>query len=98
MKIEISPTARGHIVDLVAWWDANRPSARARVETALAETLEAIARHPTIGRAYGVNPQYRMTRLRGTPYFAFYRIEEAARVVRIAAVWSGGRGGKPELG
>lgn len=98
MKVEISPTARVHIAELVAWWDANRPASRARVETSLEEVLEAIVRHPYVGRTYSKKPQYRMWRLRGTPYFAFYRVDEEARVIRLSAVWSGVRGEKPDLG
>ncbi len=98
MKIEISPTARTQIGELVGWWDANRPASRVRVEGALAEALDAIATHPELGRIYAKRPQHRMWRLRRTPYYAFYRIDEAANVIRIAAVWSGVRGKGPELG
>ncbi|MBI5509717.1 MAG: hypothetical protein HY903_13265 [Deltaproteobacteria bacterium] len=63
MKIEISPTARGQLEELVVWWDANRT-----------------------------------WRLRGTPYFAFYRVDEGAKIIKVAAVWSAVRGGEPDLG
>ena len=51
MRIEVSPTARQHMVELVAWWDANRPAARVRVEDAFEQALEMIARHPKLGGA-----------------------------------------------
>jgi plasmid stabilization system protein ParE len=98
MKVEISPTAREQLNELVAWWDANRPAAKVGVEDALAETLDIIAAHPEIGRIYTKKTLYRMWRIGTTPYFAFYRVDKKTRVIKIAAVWSSIRGREPELG
>jgi plasmid stabilization system protein ParE len=76
MTIEISPTARRHVAELVAWWDKNRPAARVRVEDALAAALDAIAGHPQLGRTYTQRPSYRVWRLKATPYYVFYRLPD----------------------
>jgi plasmid stabilization system protein ParE len=69
MKVEISPTARRQIAELVEWWNRNRPAARVRVEEAIGTALEAIAEHPELGPRYLPRPQYRTWRLKGTPYY-----------------------------
>lgn len=97
MRIEVSPTAREHLVELVAWWDANRPAARVRVEDAFERALEMIATHPKLGAVYLRDLRYRTWGLKGTPYYAFYRVDDAAEVVRVAAVWSAVRGEGPPL-
>jgi len=52
VKIEISEVALGHLVELAEWWDANRPEARVRVDTAFEQVLEEIAEHPKVGAPY----------------------------------------------
>ncbi len=97
MRIEVSPTARQHLVELVEWWDANRPEARVRVEDAFGKALDLIASHPKLGSSYPRDPRYRMWGLKGTPYYAFYRVDEKKKVVLVAAVWSAARGDGPPL-
>ncbi len=98
MKVEISPTARQHLAELMAWWDANRPAARVRVEDAFDEAVDAIAGNPKLGPIYPKARRYRTRRLKGTPYYLFYRVDEAAEVIRVAAVRSSIRGEGPDLG
>jgi plasmid stabilization system protein ParE len=75
MKIEISPTARHQLGELVAWWDEHRPSARVRVEDAFEAALDALLRYPARGVTYDKRPRYRTLLLKGTPYSLFYRVE-----------------------
>ncbi len=97
MKVEISPTARRQIAEFVEWWDRYRPAARVRVEKAVATALEAILEHPELGPRYSPMPQYRTWRLKGTPYFLFYRVDEEAGMIWIAVAWSLMRGASPKL-
>jgi plasmid stabilization system protein ParE len=98
MKLTISPTARLQLAELKAWWDANRPAARVRVEDAFAEAVEVLTEYPRLGPVYAKARQYRTTPLKGTPYYLVYRIDEAADAILIAAVWSSKRGQGPPLG
>lgn len=78
MKVEVPPPARRQLLALAAWWRENRPAARVRVKDALEAAVAAMGEHPGLGPAYSQDPQYRIWRLRGTPYVLFYRGDEAA--------------------
>jgi plasmid stabilization system protein ParE len=97
MKIDVSPAARGQIAELAEWWDANRPAAHVRVEDAFEDALKVIAAHPHLGQIYPKRPRYRMWRLRGTPYYLLYWIDDQAKMIGVAAAWSAGRAKDPDL-
>ena len=97
MKIIVAPEAREHLLELKAWWDENRPAARVRVEDAYALALEQLREQPWRGKRYTGRPDYRVLRLKGTPYSLYYRIDEDADELTIVAAWSGVRGDEPPL-
>lgn len=97
MKVLFSPTARQQIRLFTAWWNEHRRDARVRVEDALEAAVAVIGDHPDIGRSYAADPRYRTWRLKGTPYFLFYRFDEATDSVWVVVAWSGRRGVGPEL-
>lgn len=98
MKIEIAPAARQQLYDLIAWWDANRPSARVRVEDAFDKALGMLEVNPELGHVYTRAPRYRVKGLKGTPYHLLYRVDAGAGMIYVAAVWGAKRGVMPELG
>jgi len=67
VRVAVSPTARRQPLALAAWWRANRPAARVRVQDALEAAVAAMAEHPGLGPTYSQDPRYRTWRLRGTP-------------------------------
>lgn len=97
MNIKISPTARQQIAALAEWWNTNRRAARVRVEDAVEDALNAIRAHPEVGRSYTKARQYRIWRLKGTPYLLFYRIDARSDTILVAVAWSAKRGVGPAL-
>ncbi len=97
MKVRFSPTARRQIHLLAAWWNEHRPDAHVRVEDALESAIALLAEHPDIGRVHAADPTYRTWRLKGTPYFLFYRVDQAADTIWVVIAWSGRRGAGPDL-
>ena len=97
MKVVLSPTARLQLTTLADWWDAYRPDARTRVEDALGSAVAAMAEHPRAGPVYSRDPRYRTWRLKGTPYFLIYRVDEAVDAVVVVVAWSARRGVGPQL-
>ncbi|MGA8892500.1 MAG: type II toxin-antitoxin system RelE/ParE family toxin [Anaeromyxobacteraceae bacterium] len=97
MKVQVSPTARRQLLALAAWWNENRRTASVRVEDAFETAVAAMAEHPGLGPAYPLDARYRTWRLRGTPYFLLYRVDDAAGIIWVVAAWSAVTGLGPEL-
>lgn len=97
MKVRFSPTAQQQIELFAAWWNEHRRDAHIRVEDALEAAVAVMTEHPEIGRTYSADPRYRTWRLKGTPYFLFYQVDDAADTIWVAVAWSGRRGVGPEL-
>ncbi len=86
MKIEVLPIAQCHLLEQSKWWDSR--STRVRVWDAFEKAVDQIREFPRLGRAYGPRPDYRVWRLKGTPYYLLYRILDEHSVIEIADVFT----------
>ncbi len=64
----------------------DKPEAAARLATRIVAVVEALSKHPYLGRA-GTEPGIRELVIGGTPYIVAYRIE-GERVI-ISTIWHG---------
>lgn len=82
--------------ELATWWKENRPDSRTTVRKALRDVRSAIASTP-FGFQRDTERDVRRANLKNTPYYAFYRVKEAERLIEVVAVWSAQRGDGPKL-
>jgi len=97
--VEFSPEALAHVEGVREWWLANRQTSPALFLRELRTALRQAQRSPHTGKLYeaaGVRPIRRIL-LPKTSYHIYYWADEAALVVRVYAVWYGGRGEGPNL-
>ncbi len=95
-RVVIEPSAQAQARELAKWWKANRRSSRTTVKKSLREVAKELEELPHRYAEY-VDREVRRRRHRGTPYYAFYEVDEEATEVRIVAVWSLMRGDGPPL-
>ena len=95
-RILFLPPARFHVREAAQWWRENRASPEL-LERELDTALRLLARHPDIGPPVLQRPGVRRLLLRKTQYHLYYRVDRAAGVVRIVALWHTARGSEPEL-
>lgn len=98
VAVVLTPTARGHVQRIDAWWRADRLSSPDLFSQELAAALAVLEQAPRIGRPYadaGI-PDVRRVVLRSSRFHVYYSFDEG--VVAILAVWSGLRGSGPPLG
>ena len=99
MSLPVALTERASAqVDAVDdWWRANRPSAPRLFSQEFAGALEFLSIMPQAGRRYersGVRGVRRLL-LRATRHHVYYRVDTDQ--ITVLAVWSGVRGGGPNL-
>jgi plasmid stabilization system protein ParE len=97
--VELSPEALVHIDAIREWRLANRQGSPALFLRELRAALRQAQRSPHTGKLYeaaGVRPIRRIL-LPKTSYHIYYWPDEATLVVRVYAVWYGGRGEGPKL-
>lgn len=97
-RVEFSPEALGHVEQIAAWWESNRPAA----PTLFRDELEAaVSRLEIAPRAGGLYDRARMVLRRllmpRTRYHVYYSVEETDGLVRVHAVWHASRGHGPPL-
>jgi len=97
MKVEVTPEARRQLEERAAWWEENRPDSRVDVNEAFVDAIATIRSFPHLGRRYPQRPNYRVLQMTGTPYWVFYRVERARRVVFVVAVWGQSQGEVPPI-
>lgn len=98
MRVTVSPRALRQLEELVAWWRENRTRIPDHLEKEFGRVLKLVGRNPGLGTRYRADERYRIHRLKKTPYFIFYFVDEAAGVVQLDGVWSAQRGQGPPLG
>ena len=97
--VEFSPEATAHVEAVREWWWVNRQASPGLFLRELRAALRQVQRSPHTGKLYeaaGVR-QIRRILLPKTSYHLYYWPDEAARIVRVYAVWYGGRGEGPKL-
>ena len=96
--VELSPRAAVEVERARRWWRENRDKAPDALEHDL---LDLVARLETIAEQVGAEarnmPGVRRVLLQRIRYFAYFRIDEAAGRVEIAALWHASRRGQPRL-
>lgn len=99
MKVAFTPRARRRVVEVRAWWRANRPAAPELFEHELAEAVRALAEQPGLGRVYAAVAGRAMRRLllRKTEQHLYYTVDEASQILEVHTVWGARRGRKPRL-
>jgi plasmid stabilization system protein ParE len=96
-KIELSPEAAEQADAIQVWWVENRPKNRALFLRELRAAVRQVRRSPFTGKLYeaaGVRPTRRIL-LPKTGYHMYYWPDETATIIRVYAVWYGGRGNGP---
>lgn len=96
-RVELSPEALQQAQAIRAWCVENRPAAPDLFVDELGAAIRKLSSLPRIGARYEA-PGFREMRrvlLMRTRYHVYYTVDEAARLVRIHAIWHLARGGGP---
>ena len=98
-RVRLTSEARRQLLEIDAWWAANRSGAPVLLATELARAVSLLSTMPGLGKAYrGATAEpYRRLLLRRSRFHLYYSIDEGARTVMISAVWSAVRGHGPSL-
>jgi plasmid stabilization system protein ParE len=98
-RLLVAKRADTQIRTIDAWWIEHRDKAPGLFAQELANTLEAIADSPTVGRPYGVvgGVEVRRLLLRRCRYHVYFSYDAASDLVRVRAVWHSSRGRPPLL-
>ena len=88
MPVEIvwSVLARTRLREIRAYVAQDKPDAAERLAIRIVAMVEALRRHPHLGRA-GAKPEIREMVIGGTPYIVLYRVQ--GRRVTISTIWHG---------
>ena len=95
-QVRILPEAEQQARELHEWWSENRPDSRTNVKSELRRLSKRLAQHPNRYARYE-DREVRWCQLKGTPYYAFFRVNDEARQVDVVCVWSSMRGRGPDL-
>lgn len=98
-RIKVAPEAMPLLEQANAWWNEHRPAARSRVANELFRIVSFLTDSPKSGRLHekrGSN-EVRCLRLRETPYYLYYIVDDDEREVLIVSLWSAMRGSGPPL-
>ena len=98
-RLEVAPRADGQIRRIARWWHEHRPAAPSLFSEELADALESLMVHPTLGTAYGERrgTPVRRLRLPRSRYHVYFSYDVERDVVSVRAVWHGSRGSGPPL-
>jgi toxin ParE1/3/4 len=84
VEIVWSPLAVARLQEIRAFVAMDKPIAAERLATRIAAVVEALRRHPHLGRA-GAEPGVRELVIGGTPYIVVYKVQR--KRILIATVW-----------
>jgi plasmid stabilization system protein ParE len=91
-----TPVADRQILEIDAWWRANREKAPDKFEEELANAFETLAATPGVGQRYPHHDaSVRRMLLRSTKNHVYY--VEKDDCVLVVAVWGAVRGSGPDL-
>ncbi len=98
-RIQLTDEARRQLVEIEAWWAANRPSAPELLLRELDRAISLLSVMPMAGKAYlrSTSASYRRLLLRRSRFHLYYVIDETSQVVMIMAIWNAVRGHGPML-
>ncbi len=98
-RVRVTHTANELIDDLDAWWAENRPASVSQVANEVERTLSLLIETPGIGGIYKRRGAHviRRARLRATPYFLYYVVNDEAREVVVISAWSSEREAGPRF-
>jgi plasmid stabilization system protein ParE len=95
-RVRILPEAEEQARELYEWWESERPASQTNVKGELHQLSKRLARFPNRYPRYE-DRDVRWCQLKGTPYYAFFRVDDEAREVEVICVWGGSRGRGPEF-
>lgn len=99
LKLVVTKDADSLIDQADLWWREHRPGTANRVEEELARALALLLESPGIGALYPDDavPGLRRYRLRTTPYFLYYAVDNDKQTLVVVALWSAMRKKGPPL-
>ncbi len=98
-RVQVTAEARRQLLEVDEWWRTNRPEAQDLVLREFSRVVALLTMTPTAGKVYAAQTSagFRRVLLRRSGFHVYYLVDDAARVVVIAAVWNGARGHGPPL-
>ncbi len=99
MKVKVTADAEAAIDFLDDWWREQRPAARLAVVQEVKRIIELLRDNPGLGTLYEPEEfeNVRRYRLRTTPYYLYYQVDEPNDELIVIGVWSAVRGVGPEF-
>ena len=98
MKLRLSEQAQQDMETIDAWWREHRPAAPLLFRQELRAAIEQIEANPESGTPYlGAKKPYRRVIFLKSKYLLYYEYDRVAGVLAVASIWSGHRGGPPDL-
>jgi addiction module RelE/StbE family toxin len=88
-KVILTQAALNDLKEIVEYISEDDPRAAERLASDLVSRAEALSQMPRRGKAVRVRPGVR--RLVRNPYLIVYRIDEAAKMVKVLRFWHGAR-------
>ena len=97
-RVLVAEPADLQIQGIETWWQRNRPASPELFAREFAWAVDFLSACPTMGTPIRANPkEIRRVYLKKTRYHIYYRLDHAAQVVEIRAVWHTARGTSPKV-
>ena len=99
LRVKPTPLAAQQIRNESRWWRRNRTKAPRLFQIELRRAFDLIAEYPEAGagaddaKLAGV----RRILLAGTQHYVYYRLDAAAKLIEVLAVWNTRRGDMPRV-
>lgn len=95
-RVEVTPEARRQFEEIVQWRVENSFGTDA-LRREVKESLAMLSHRPDTGYAAPRIAGVRRLLLRKTQHLLYYRVDRAANIVRVVAIWHTARGTEPPL-
>jgi plasmid stabilization system protein ParE len=100
LRFQVARQAASQVSEATKWlWENVDDEAANRLEDEIAEAIERLLRHPSLGPPAlnaGV-PGVRRILLRTMPYHLYYSVNEEQALLTVLAIWHTRRGGRPAV-
>ncbi len=98
-RVQVTGEARRQLLEVDEWWTTNRPEAPDLILREFSRAVALLTMTPTAGKVYVAQTSavFRRVLLRRSGFHVYYLVDDAARIVLVAAIWNGARGHGPAL-
>ena len=96
-RVRFLDEARAQLEHIDRWWNRHRREHPELVDEEMSEAIRVLAASPEAGTEVKRPRGFRRMLLGRSQYWVYYRVDEDAHEVMIAAIWKTSRGQGPRL-